>query len=58
MGKGELYSTPHKQNLNMKISTETDLVATDDVMPQLLWKMFFWRLRRTVLGHPNYTRIT
>ena len=32
MGKGALYYMPHKQKLNTKISTETKLVDTDEVM--------------------------
>ena len=36
MGKGVMYYTSHKQELNIKISTEMELVATDDVMTQLL----------------------
>ena len=40
MGKGELDSTPHKQKLNTNISTETELVATNDVMPQLFWTRY------------------
>ena len=41
MGKGTMYSTSHKQKLNTKRSTETELVAVDDVLPQLLWARYF-----------------
>ena len=41
MGKGVVYYTSHKQELNIKISTEMELVATDDVMTQLLWTRYF-----------------
>ena len=38
--KGDLYYMHHKQKLNTMRSTEVELVATDDVMPQLLWKIY------------------
>ena len=41
MGKGSLYSTSHKQKLINKTSTETEPVATDDVIPQLLCTRYF-----------------
>ena len=50
MGKGELYSTTHKKKLNTNISTETELVATDEVMPQLLWERYFMEAQGYRLG--------
>ena len=41
MGKGALYSTSHKQELNTKRSADMELVAMDDVMSQLLWTKYF-----------------
>ena len=37
MGKGSLYSKFSKQKLNTKSSTESELVAISDALPQLLW---------------------
>ena len=31
--------------MNMKISTEAELVGVDDIMPKILWMIFFWRFR-------------
>jgi len=41
MGKGSIYSTSIRQKLNTKSSTEAELVAVDDVMPQILWTQYF-----------------
>ena len=37
LGKGTTYSTSSKQKLNMKSSTEAELVAIDNSMRQVLW---------------------
>ena len=36
MGRGALYSASNKQKMNMKSSTEAELVGVDDLMPQIL----------------------
>ena len=41
MGKGSFYSSSTRQKLNTKSSTEAELVAADDVLPQLLWTRNF-----------------
>jgi hypothetical protein len=41
MGTGSIWSSSIKQKLNTRISTEAELVAEDDMMPQNLWKRFF-----------------
>ncbi len=41
MGKGSVYSSSIKQKLNTKSSTESELVAADNNMPQLLWTKYF-----------------
>ena len=41
MVKGVLYYTSQTHKLNIKSSTETELLDTDDVVPQLLWKIYF-----------------
>ena len=37
MGKGSIYSTSTKQKLVTRSSTEAEVVAVHDVMPQLMW---------------------
>lgn len=41
MGQGVIMNIPTKQKLVSKSSTEAELVATNDVMPQLLWTKYF-----------------
>ena len=41
MGKGAITNITTKQKLITKSSTEAELVATNDVMPQLLWTRYF-----------------
>ena len=40
-GKGAITSTSRKQKLNTKSSTETELVAVDDKLGDILWMRFF-----------------
>jgi hypothetical protein len=41
LGHGTLYGTSRRQKLNTKSSTESELVGADDVMPQILWTLYF-----------------
>jgi hypothetical protein len=41
MGKGAAYGTSIKQKLNTKSSTEAELVAVNDGLPQVLWTRYF-----------------
>ena len=41
MGQGALYSASNRQKLNIKSSTEAELVGVDDLMPQILWTRYF-----------------
>jgi hypothetical protein len=41
MGKGSIYSTSAKQKLVTRSSTEAEIVAVHDVMPQLMWTGHF-----------------
>ena len=41
LGKGSIISFSTKQKLNTRSSTETELVAADDLMPQLCWTKCF-----------------
>jgi hypothetical protein len=38
---GVIYGTSKQQKLNTKSSTESELVGTDNVMPQVLWTLSF-----------------
>jgi hypothetical protein len=39
--KGTTYGTSTCQKLNMKSSTEAELVGVNDVIPQVLWTQYF-----------------
>jgi hypothetical protein len=41
LGRGVIYSSSKQQKLNTKSSTETELVGADDIMPQMLWTLYF-----------------
>ena len=41
IGKGGMYTSSCKQKLNTKSSTESELVAIDDAMAQILWTRHF-----------------
>jgi hypothetical protein len=41
LGMGVIYGTSKSQKLNVKSSTEAEIVGTDDVMPQILWTLYF-----------------
>ena len=41
IGKGSQYSMSTKQKLNTKSSAEAELVAVEDLMPQILWTKTF-----------------
>jgi hypothetical protein len=41
LGRGVIYGTSKRQKLNTKSSTESEIVGTDDVMPQMLWTLYF-----------------
>ena len=41
LGKGAIYGSSTRQRINTKSSTESELVAVNDVMPQILWTRYF-----------------
>jgi hypothetical protein len=41
MGKGVLYSKSSKQKINVKSSTEAELVGASDFLPQTIWTRCF-----------------
>ena len=51
MGTGAIISLSQKQNLNARSSTETEVVAVDDKLPQILWKKYFLCKQGQELSH-------
>jgi hypothetical protein len=45
LGKVVIYATSTWQKLNIKRSTESDLVAVNDVMTQILWTRYFLQVQ-------------
>ena len=41
LGKEAIISTSIKQKMNTKSSTETELIAADNLMPHILWTNYF-----------------
>jgi hypothetical protein len=41
LGRGVIYGTSKRQKLNTKSSNKAELVGVDDVMPQVLWTLYF-----------------
>jgi hypothetical protein len=62
LGKGCIMSTSIKQKLNTRSSTETEIVAVDDMMPQVLWTNYFLRAQgygaeKTIIYQDNKSAI-
>ena len=62
LGKGCVYGTSIRQKLNIKSSTELELVATVDVLPQIVWTSYFlieqgYRVEKSVLYQDNQSAI-
>jgi hypothetical protein len=62
LGSGVIYGASKRQKLNTKSSTESELVGTDDVMPQILWTLYFlkaqgYRIDDNVLYQDNKSSI-
>ena len=62
LGKGFFVSTSNKQRLNTRISTETELVAADDLMPHLCWTNYFlecqgYNVNSTIMYQDNQSEI-
>ena len=59
---GVLYGTSKQQELNTKSSTEAAVVGIDDVMPQILWTLYFleaqgYKITNNVLYQDNKSSI-
>jgi hypothetical protein len=62
LGMGVIYGTSKRQKLNTKSSTEAEVVGTDDVMPQVLWTLYFlesqgYKINDNVLYQDNKSSI-
>jgi hypothetical protein len=62
LGKGCVMSTSVKQKLNSRSSMETEVIAIDDLMPQVLWTNYFLEAQgyapeRTVIYQDNKSAI-
>ena len=62
LGSGMPINTSSKQKLNTRSSTETELVAADDLMPMILWTNYFlhgqgYESTNTVLYQDNQSAI-
>lgn len=51
LGKGAVYATSTIQKLYTKSSTEAELVAVDDIMPQVLWTTYFLKSQGYTTDH-------
>jgi hypothetical protein len=62
LGTGVIYGTSKCQKLNVKSSTEAEIVGTDDVMPQILWTLYFleaqgYKINDNILYQDNKSSI-
>jgi hypothetical protein len=62
LGRGVIYGTSKRQKLNTKSSTESELVGVDDVLPQILWTLYFleaqgYKIRDNILYQDNKSSI-
>jgi hypothetical protein len=62
LGRGVIYGTSKRQKLNTKSSTESEIVGVDDVLPQMLWTLYFleaqgYKIHDNVLYQDNKSSI-
>ena len=58
MGEGGIINKSQKQKLNAKSSTETELISSDDVLPDCLWTGYFieaqgYKAYKTIINRDN-----
>ena len=54
LGKGDIISNSNKQNLNVNISTEGELVSTYDQMPYILNALYFIKTQGYTIEKNTY----
>ena len=62
LGKGAVMSFSRGQKLNVRSSTECELVGIDDAMPQMMWGKYFieaqgWTVEHNILYQDNKSTI-
>jgi hypothetical protein len=62
LGRGITYGTSRRQKLNTKSSTEAEVVGTNDMLPQMLWTLYFleaqgYKINNIVLYQDNKSSI-
>ena len=62
LGKGAIISTSIKQKMNTKSSTDTELIAADDLMPHILWTKYLlnwqgYNAKETIIYQDNKSAI-
>eukprot|EP00957_Ditylum_brightwellii_P102498 7811983-Ditylum_brightwellii.AAC.1 len=50
LGEGLIFSSSKKQKLNTKSLTETELIAVNDAMPNILWTTYFFECQGYNIG--------
>jgi hypothetical protein len=63
LGKGSIYSSSLCQKLTTKISTEAEIVAVSDVLPQVIWTQHFltsqgYSINKSVVFQDNKSAIS
>ena len=57
MGKGEILSVSLKQKLNIKSSTEAELLGADGASSMMIWTKFFLESQEYKVEQKNYINI-
>ena len=53
MGKGAIYTSSSKQKLNVKSSTEGEVVGASDKLPQAIWTKYFMEAQGYKIAENN-----
>ena len=51
LGRGAIYSLSQTRKINTRSSTETELVAADNMLPQVLWSKNFLEEQGVLANH-------
>ena len=53
--KRAVRSVLRRQKINIKYSTETKIIGTDNILPQALWTKYFIEIQGYILDHKHPT---